>query len=80
MVTIASLLPDMPGLQKLEFERNPAVSEVGWAALGNALPKLHELKRLGCERCGMDDAGVVALFAGLDREDRTRRLPVEILF
>ena len=40
MATIATALPDMPGVQKLELQRNPAVSKVGWAALGNALPMM----------------------------------------
>ena len=74
MATIATALPAMPGLQKLELQRNPAVSKVGWAALGNALPKLPELKKLGCERCAMDDAGAVALAAGIQEAPSLIRL------
>ena len=52
-------------LTSLFCSGNPAVGQVGWAALGAALPQMSSLTCLEIRDAQMDDAGAAALAAGL---------------
>lgn len=65
MVAIAAALPATQ-METLDAYDNPAIGEVGWAALGAALPQLTQLSVLGLSGCGgMGSDGLGLLAAGL---------------